>query len=177
MHKFLLKILIFSTITFNIFADMNPIIPQLIPDSSLVGKGKYTFLFMKIFDIELYAPQGKFDKNQPYALELDYHRNLKGKSIAEKTIEKISEQSTKVSSEQLNSWQQQLTTILPDVKQGSSLIGVYTPSIKQTKFFNNEQVLLGSIDGEDFANHFFGIWIGEDSSEPQLRKSLLGINS
>ena len=50
MHKLLLKILIFSIITFNIFAETNPIIPQLIPDSSLVGKGKYTFLFMKIFD-------------------------------------------------------------------------------------------------------------------------------
>lgn len=177
MHKLLLKILIFSTIVFNTFAEVNPIITQFVPDSSLVGKGKYTFLFMKIFDIELYAPKGKFDQNQPYALELDYHRNLKGKSIAEKTIEKISEQSAKVSTEQLNDWQQQLNSIIPDVKQGSSLIGVYIPSLKQTKFFNNEQALLGSINGEDFANHFFGIWIGEDSSEQQLRKSLLGINS
>ena len=59
MHKLLLKILIFSTIVFNTFAEVNPIITQFVPDSSLVGKGKYTFLFMKIFDIELYAPKGK----------------------------------------------------------------------------------------------------------------------
>jgi hypothetical protein len=33
------------------------------------------------------------------------------------------------------------------------------------------------IEGKDFAEHFFGIWLGPDSSDKKLRNKLLGVSS
>lgn len=141
-----------------------------------VGSGDYKFLFMKIFTATTYAPEGKLDFNQPYALQLKYERDLKGEAIVKKTIEEINHQSNKVSQTELNQWQEELNKIIPNVSKGSVLTGIYT-SKEQTLFFDSSWKLLGVINGREFAEHFFGIWLGPDSSDKKLRNKLLGLVS
>lgn len=173
--KYILIISYLLFASYKIFA-VSESLDSFIVNPKEVGSGDYKFLFMKIFTATTYAPEGKFDFNQPYALQLKYERDLKGAAIVKKTIEEINHQSNKVSETELNQWQQELNKIIPNVSKGSVLTGIYT-SKQQTLFFDSSWKLLGVIEGRDFAEHFFGIWLGPDSSDKKLRNKLLGVSS
>jgi hypothetical protein len=150
-------------------------IDNYVPNAEIVGNGEYKFLFMKVFSATTYAPQGKLKFDQPFALELKYERNIKGEAIVNKTIEEISHQSNKVDQAELKTWQNELIKIIPNVTKGSILTGIYT-SDQQTLFFDKNWSLLGKVDGAEFAKHFFGIWLGPDSSDSKLKNKLLGLS-
>ena len=67
------------------FADLGSA-ARLLPSAELVGKGRMTFLGFKVFDAELYAPQGTYSPSAPFALKLTYLRTFKGKQIAESSV-------------------------------------------------------------------------------------------
>ncbi len=72
----------------------------------------------------------------------------------------------------LATWNNQLKSIFPDVKNGTILSAVYFPG-KNTVFYEDNNAI-GAIKGDDFARLFFGIWLSEKSSKPELRRNLLG---
>jgi hypothetical protein len=65
-----------------------------------------------------------------------------------------------------------LKKILPDVDAGDFLTGVNVPKLG-VRFYQNGQPI-GAIDDLEFAQAFFGIWLDPRTSEPVLRKQLLG---
>ncbi len=154
------------------FADIG-ILKNYIPDAEKVGSGNYKFLFFNVFTATTYAPMGKLSLDKPFALQLRYARDLKGEDIAKKAIEKIRGQSDKVSEDKLDLWQSELSEIIPNVSNGTVLTGVLTKE-HETLFFDENWQLLGRINDKEFANHFFGIWLGKDSSDTKLRKQLFG---
>lgn len=154
------------------FADVG-VLKSYIPDAEKVGSGSYKFLFFSVFTATTYAPMGKLSLDKPFALQLCYERNLKGEDIAKKAIEKIRSQSDKVPEDKLALWQSELSAIIPNVSNGSVLTGVLTKE-HETLFFDGNWQLLGRINDKEFANHFFGIWLGKDSSDTKLRKQLFG---
>lgn len=157
------------------FADVG-VLKNYIPDAEKVGSGNYKFLFFNVFTATTYAPMGKLSLDKPFALQLRYARDLKGEEIAKKAIEKIRGQSDKVSEDKLDLWQSELSEIIPNVSNGSVLTGVLTKE-HETLFFDGNWQLLGRINDKEFANHFFGIWLGKDSGDIKLRKQLFGDNT
>jgi hypothetical protein len=63
--------------------------------------------------------------------------------------------------------------IFPNIKEGENITGVVDEN-KHTHFYH-EGILIGSIDDKTFAQSFFGIWLDEKTSEPKMRKQLLGL--
>ncbi len=124
-----------------------------------------------IYDAALYAPAGNYSPEKPYALKLFYHQNIDGKKIVDTSIQEIRKNG--LNSERiLKRWSMQLSEIFPQaIKPGESLTGVYTG--KKTVFCQDGRKL-GSINGQEFARHFFGIWLSEKTSLPDLRRKLLG---
>ena len=111
---------------------------------------------------------------QPFALELRYARSLRGADIADKSAELIARLGLG-SPAQLRAWRARMRAVFPDVRAGDTLLGLYlpgTPSGARTRFlFDGRPV--GSIEGRDFAQAFFSIWLSARSSEPALRRALL----
>ena len=77
--------------------------------------------------------------------------------------------------EKLNEWMSQMDDIFPDVDEGDTLTGVATESRHSAFYFNGR--LVGTIEDEDFTRHFFNIWLGEKTSEPEFRHALLNNNN
>lgn len=141
-----------------------------VPNAEKVGQGRMTYMFWDVYDAALYAPQGSWSTDNPYALKLSYLRNLDGKKIADRSAEEIRKQgfSDEV---KLATWHAQMRKIFPDVTVGSSLTGVYTKN-GDTVFYQNG-TKIGAVKDPEFSAAFFGIWLNEKTSAPDLREQLL----
>lgn len=154
-------------------ADSRPkgIIHYHIPNAALVGMGHMTVLTMDIYDIALYAPNGRYASAKPFALRLDYLRDLKGTDIADTSIKEISKQGL-ADQAVLDDWKRQLYAIIPDVNKGLSLTGIRTAK-GETVFYKN-QTKIGTINDPLFGKYFFGIWLNEKTADAAMRRQLIG---
>ena len=147
-------------------------IRELIPRAALVGRGRFTWFGFHVYDGALFAPERKFDVNQPHALELTYARELKGVKIAERSIDEIAALGIGTETERA-AWLPLLTRIFPDVRQGDRLAGV-SSSDKAQFFFNGKAA--GEITDAKLARAFFAIWLDARTSAPAFRARLLGLD-
>lgn len=153
--------------------DLRPEIRNLLPGGKLVGKGRLTVWGFQVYDARLWALPGfRNDKlaAQPFALELAYLRAFDREDIAERSIAEM-RRAAAISDAQAQAWTAELVRVLPNVKKGDRVIGVNRPGVG-AQFFNNGKPG-GEIRDPEFARLFFGIWLGPQTSEPQLRAALL----
>lgn len=149
-------------------------IKQQLPDASIVGEARLSVALWDVYDAMLYAPNGSFDASKPFALSLRYMRKINGKDIADRSVEEMREQGYG-DEIKLAAWNTQLKTIFPDVENGTVLSAVFIPDQKKTIFYNgNKQI--GIIKDAEFTKWFSDIWLGEKTSEPTLRRKLLGLS-
>ncbi len=144
-----------------------------VPGASVVGRGVLSYAFWDVYEATLYAPQGRFDPAKPVALSIAYYHAIDGKDIADRSVQEMRKQGFN-DEIKLAAWNAQMKAIFPDVKDGTVLSAVYTPG-DRTAFYNGNKAI-GSIKGDDFGKLFFGIWLGERASEPELRRALLGLS-
>lgn len=144
-----------------------------VPSASVVGRGVLSYAFWDVYEATLYAPKGRFDPEKPFALSIEYYHSINGKDIADRSVQEMRKQGFN-DEIKLAAWNGQMKAIFPDVEDGTVLSAVYRPG-NQTIFYNGNKAI-GSIKGDDFGRLFFGIWLGERTSEPELRRALLGLS-
>lgn len=145
-----------------------------VPSAKIVGQGRMSFMFWDIYDAALYAPEGEFKdvkKGHPFALSLTYMRDLKGRDIADRSVQEMralgfDDELT------LATWHGQMRQIFPDVSEGMTLTGFYTAEGESVFYWDAKEI--GRIRNPDFGKYFFSIWLAPDTSEPDLRAQLLG---
>ncbi len=149
------------------------IIVSSLPGASVVGRGVLSYAFWDVYKVTLYAQDGRFDFNKPFALSIEYFLAISSKDIADRSVQEMRKQgfSDEV---KLAAWHAQLKSIFPDVRNGTVLSAVY--AAKQQTTFYNGPTIIGTIAGDDFGRAFFGIWLDEKTSEPRLRRALLGLS-
>jgi len=144
-----------------------------VPEAQVIGQGEFTLFGFRIYSARLLATSDRFNADQPFALELTYHRAISRDDLVEASLEQISLQTgVAPTPEQLQRWQMEMQKAFVDVDSGEQIIGVYLPG-RGCQFYVGEQ-LQHEIADPLFAQAFFDIWLGTDTSEPQLRKQLLG---
>ncbi len=148
-------------------------IEKHVPDAQKLGSGRLSVLLWDVYDATLYTSGTHFNSERPFALKLNYLLDLKGVDIAERAVDEMRKQGLNDNGV-LNQWSEQMKTIFPDVKEGDSLTGIRNSQGHALFYFNEKYV--GSIKDTRFANHFFDIWLGKKTSEPELRNKLLGTN-
>jgi hypothetical protein len=145
-----------------------------LPDARLRGQGRLTFLALHVYDARLWADEGfqaeRFDA-APVALEVEYARALKGRAIAERSLDEMRRQAD-VTDGVAGGWLDWMSEHFPDVARGDRLTGVHRPG-ESLRLFHNGR-LRGEARDAEFARRFVAIWLGPRSSQPQLRRSLLG---
>lgn len=144
-----------------------------VPGASVVGRGVLSYAFWDVYKATLYAPDGKFDPRKPFALSIEYFVSINGHDIANRSTQEMRKQGFG-DEVKLAAWNAQMKAIFPDVRNGTVLSAVYIPG-KNTVFFRGDTII-GSIEGDDFGQLFFGIWLDEKTSEPKLRRALLGLS-
>ncbi len=172
--KIYLQIIILTVVALNLTAG---VVPSAVSDNmekaGRVGEARVNILFWDLYDISLYAEESRFVPDKPFALRLKYLRDIKGKVIAEKSVEEMRRQG--ISEVKLAGWYVQLEELFPDVQEGTELIAIFEPG-KSTRFYQ-ENRYMGQILDADFSHPFSQIWLGEESSLPRIRTELLGRNA
>jgi hypothetical protein len=142
--------------------------PQaLIETSQTIGSGKFTYFGLNIYQAKYMSLENSI-KNS-FALELKYARNFSGESIASETIKQMKK--TGVTHPAIERWENDLKVIFPNIENGHTLTGIYIPQ-KGTTFLHNGNKI-GEIPGDEFSKAFFGIWLDQKTSAPELRTQLL----
>ncbi|MDP9126731.1 MAG: chalcone isomerase family protein [Pseudomonadota bacterium] len=150
----------------------NDVISSAVPKASVVGHGRLSYVFWDVYDATLYAPEGHWIPNKPFALSVEYHTPIEGKDIADRSAQEMRNEGL-ADEIKLAAWHAQMKSVFPDVKSGTTLTAVYVPG-RQTIFYEGDQPI-GVIKGNDFAGYFFGIWLSDKTTEPALRRALLGL--
>lgn len=168
MHKLFLIIILSFAIPINAFSSETN---KPIYGFELVGKGKLKFMFWNIYESQLSAPKGEYKEGGQFSLNIKYLMSFKGEDIAERSILEIKKQGYN-NSKQLSKWKNFMKNIFPDVENGSVLEGVF---IDGTTTFYHDDRKIAEITDREFGEKFFDIWLSNKTSQPRLRKKLLGI--
>jgi hypothetical protein len=104
------------------------------------------------------------------ALQLTYLRSLNGRSIAQRSLEEMRRGAT-LTPVQEQRWLAAMQEAFPDVQSGDRITGLHLPGVGARFWFNGQPRAL--VRDPDFSRLFFGIWLAEFSSEPDLRVALL----
>jgi hypothetical protein len=145
-----------------------------LPGAKLRGSGRLTFMTLHVYDARLWTGEGfsaERAESAPLAIELEYARTLYGRLIAERSLDEMKREPG-TTDEQGERWLAAMKQLFPDVAKGDRLTGVHRPGELARFFFNGQ--LRGELRDAEFARRFFGIWLSERTSEPRLRRSLLG---
>jgi len=144
-----------------------------VEQARLVGEGELRWLGLKVYSAQLFSgPAGvKLDRQTwpPLGLELRYTTSLKGRTIAESSAREI-ERLGLADAARRERWSSQMAALFPDVDRGDRLTGVIEPG-RGTRFFHNDKPI-GLIEGNDFSQAFFSIWLDERTLAPSLRESV-----
>ena len=144
-----------------------------VPNAQVIGQGELTMYGFSIYSARLLGPSASFNPEQPYALQLTYHRSIRREDLVQASLEQITRQTgITADPEQLRQWQAEMHKAFVDVDSGQKITGVFLPG-KGCQFYVGER-LQHTIADPLFAQAFFAIWLGADTSEPKLREQLLG---
>ena len=135
-----------------------------------VGSGQLTWFGLTVYEATLYAPDGSFQAERPFALRIDYRFKFSREQLAQSSIEEIEKIHGKRADKEL--LLSELESVFRDVREGDHIIGVYNPG--EGAAFYSDHRLLGRIDNPETAQAFFSIWLSPNTPKPDLRAQLLG---
>lgn len=145
-----------------------------LPGARLQGEGRLRWLGLHVYDALLWT-QRPLDtdglERMPLAIELRYARALRGPLIAERSIAEM-RRVGEFGDDQAQRWLAALAQLIPDVTAGERITGVHRPG-EGARFHTNGR-FAGEVRDAAFARLFFAIWLSPRTSEPALRRALLG---
>jgi hypothetical protein len=141
------------------------------------GQSRLVVFCFNIYDARLWT-DGNFSAeryaNERFALELKYLRNFSGASISERSLKEM-RRLAEVSDAQAAQWLVRMKQIFPDVKKGDQLIGLHRPDGSASFILNGKPI--GEVSEPEFSRLFFGIWLSPQTSQPKMRRELIGAAS
>ncbi len=156
-------------------AALPPDLVQSVGELSLRGQMRFRVWGFEVYDAALWMVPGANPSAvdaQPLALELRYLRDFQARDIAERSIKEM-RRSGALAAEQERRWLDEMLRVFPDVRQGDRLVGLQRPGMAASFWLNGR--FRGEIRDPEFVRRFFGIWLSPQTSEPGLRKALLGL--
>ena len=147
-------------------------VEQQVPGLEKSGEGRLNFLFFDIYDAELFLPEGGYSPEKPFALRMNYLRNLSKDELVENIIDQLKKHKP-YDSETLKKWEQTLINLMPSVKEGTEITGLSLGDGTSQFFRGNEKI--GTVTDKSLTRAFFGLWLDNPPAVPErLRAQLLG---
>lgn len=145
------------------------------PRPTLQGQGRFGFIGFTLYDIRLWQFGRPVDADyarQDFALELQYHRALSGWSVADRALTEM-RRIAGFSEAQADQWRSAMRAAFPDLQVDDRLTGLVRQG-EPVRFFHNGRPTT-EIGDAAFTAAFFGIWLAPQTSRPELRRVLLGL--
>jgi len=150
-----------------------PEIADNLPGATLAGNARLRYWGFEVYEAQLWTTTS-FSASQyaqhPLGLSLTYLRTLRGSAIAERSLEEMRRQGP-ISAAQEAAWLAQMQASFPDVRAQDRLTGLHQPG-QGARFWLNARPQ-AAIAGDDFSKRFFGIWLSDATSQPEMRRALL----
>lgn len=138
-----------------------------------VGEARLKVMLWQIYDARLYTPSGDYQPGaRPLKLEIEYLRDIKSKSLAERTLKEWEAMGREHPRQAV--WAASLQELWPDI-QTHDVLSLELDEAQVATFRRNGE-FLGRIEDPEFGQQFVDIWLSEDSTQPELRLTLLGEN-
>ncbi len=147
-----------------------PEIEKAITAEAAYGKGALTRLIFHAYDAELWTDTKPWSYDAPFALTLTYRMNFTSEELVEKTLEELA----RIHGDK-SRYRDELYQAFPEVKEGDRITALFLPE-KGVRFYYNGQKT-SMIPSPAFARKFFDIWLSDQTSEPRLRRKLLGLST
>lgn len=141
-----------------------------LPAAQPVGEGSMRWFGLTLYHAALFCQDGRYTPAQSCALQLRYARSFKAERIVAASLEQM--RKLGAPSARFDDWRVQMQRAFVDVAAGDSLTGVHLPG-RGARFYAGERQT-AQIDDPEFARWFFAIWLDPASSEPALRRQLIG---
>ncbi|MES2951921.1 MAG: chalcone isomerase family protein [Pseudomonadota bacterium] len=144
-----------------------------LPQATWSGSARMRFFGFDVYQASLWVPpdfRASRYAQFPLALELTYLRSLRGHSIAQRSLEEMQRAGTH-SPTQAQGWLAAMQQAFPDVRAGDRITGLHHP-LNGARFWFNGQPS-GAVADAEFSRTFFGIWLADSTSAPDLRSALL----
>ena len=182
MKKLILAALMLSLCTLASAAEVAGV---NVPDTATVdgkalklnGAGLRKKAIFKVYVAGLYVENPMHDaaallsSNQVKSMRLHMMRDLTGKKISDAIVEGFQRNSA-AQQDKLRARLDQLTGMFSDVSEGEEIVLTWLPD-KGTKV-TVRGTDRGTIEGRDFADALFAVWIGPNPVQDDLKKALVG---
>ena len=139
----------------------------------LIGEGSLKVFLWPVYDVRLLSDDKKFSWDNDLVLEFDYLRALKKNAVVEASVKEMRRQKG-VTEKQLSKWQTYLERGIQPVQKATKASLYWTAEGRITFYYDGAKTV--TIEDADFARAFLNIWLGPETSEPELRRTLLGKN-
>lgn len=142
----------------------------------LNGAGLRTKLMFKVYVAGLYLETPSKDaaaivsSDQVKSMRLSIMRGLKGSQVSE-AIEEGFEKNSKAQMAALKPRLTKLGTLIPNVEKGDEIELAYVPGKGTVVTVKGAEK--GVIEGKDFADALFAVWLGANPVQEDLKKALL----
>lgn len=145
------------------------------------GQGQMNVLFWSVYKAEYFTSSTKLTdtrlkQKHSKALKLTYLRDIKKDELIDATNDQWQHLDLSLPNKDL--WLKKLANIWPDINENDTLtLLVDENKISHFYLTNNEQYFVkqGEIVDGEFAEAFLSIWLAENTSRPDLRQQLLGM--
>lgn len=147
-----------------------------------VGQAQLTIFIFDVYQSRLLAPSGKYLLHDditphPLALSIDYQRDISQQQLLDATLEQWLEMGYEKGV--TLDWIKALDVIFPDIEQGQNLTYVTDGSYGQFYYkpsATSAPELIGTVNDEALNDAFLAIWLSPNTSYPELRSQLIGMN-
>jgi hypothetical protein len=141
------------------------------PTLRFAGEGRLRWLGLHIYDASLWISGAQWSGEQEFALDIRYARDIKARKLVQTSADEMRRLGFD-DERRLGRWKDEMTRVLPDVRQGEHLTGVNRPGAGVEFYYQGKAI--GMIADSEFARAFFAIWLDARTREPSLRQSLIG---
>jgi hypothetical protein len=133
---------------------------------------------VKVYVLGLYLETPSKDaaaiisSDQVKSLRMLLLREVAGAKLSE-TITEGFERNSKEQMPKLNARLAKLATMIPNVEKGDDILLTYAPGKGTVVTVKGAEK--GIIEGKDFADALFSVWLGPNPAQEDLKKALLGL--
>ena len=147
------------------------VLAKFMPTARLVGTARFKVIFFKIYDAELFAPDGKFRRNGPHALRLTYLVDAKKDRIISSTVKEMKRQKA-ASKSVIEGWIPLMERHFISMEEGGQADFINTGDGRLLLTANGK--LISEIDDAAFATALMNVWLGPKVRDKQFQDQLMG---
>ena len=131
--------------------------------------------FVKLFEAALYLEEGYKPRDYPgefsYGLAIRYSRNFKKQTLIKSADTILNDLHDASDLSAIQAKLDKINSYYVDVEKGDAYTLVYHPDKGTTLFLNDEPLV--TLEGKEFAEIYFSIWLGGHPKSKALKNDLL----